>query len=89
MPSRYLKIRCEFTVPHIAGVRFYVATLMLVAHQVYVVAINALLLKRTKLAGIRQPGKTASETPDVATAPEPPKAAAVREKSQPNKKAVA
>jgi len=38
-----------------------------------VVAINALLLKRTKLAGIRQPGKTASETPDVATAPEPPK----------------
>jgi len=62
---------------------------MLVAHQVYVVAINALLLKRTKLAGIRQPGKTASETPDVATAPEPPKAAAVPEKSQPNKKAVA
>jgi Cu2+-exporting ATPase len=26
---------------------------MLVAHQVYVVAINALLLKRTKLAGIK------------------------------------
>ena len=36
-----------------------------------VVAINALLLKRTRLAGIRQPGKTAaSETPTMATQPE-------------------
>jgi len=32
-----------------------------------IVAINALMLKRTKLAGIRQPGKTAvSGTADVA-----------------------
>ena len=34
-----------------------------------VVAINALMLKRTKLAGIRQPGKTA--TPDATATPEP------------------
>ena len=40
-----------------------------------VVAINALLLKRTKLAGIRQPGKTAaSEKPDVVAKPEAAKA---------------
>jgi len=54
-----------------------------------VVAINALLLKRTKLAGIRQPGKTAPETPDVATTPDPSKVSAVSDKSQLNKKAAA
>ena len=37
-----------------------------------VVAINALMLKRTKLAGIRQPGKTAA--PDTVAAPGPAKA---------------
>ena len=43
-----------------------------------IVALNALLLKRTKLAGIRQPGKTtASGSTDVAAAPEPAKASAV------------
>jgi Cu2+-exporting ATPase len=55
-----------------------------------IVAINALLLKRTKLAGIRQPGKTtAPGTPDVAANPEPAKASAVPAKPQPNKKAAA
>ncbi len=38
-----------------------------------IVAINALMLKRTKLAGIRQPGKTAAQEPpdNAATAPSP------------------
>ena len=37
-----------------------------------IVAINALMLKRTKLEGIRQPGKTAAlGTPEVAAAPKP------------------
>ena len=37
-----------------------------------VVAINALLLKRTRLAGINQPGKTAApEAPSVTAAPKP------------------
>jgi len=35
-----------------------------------IVAINALMLKRTKLAGIRQPGKAAAqETPNTAALP--------------------
>ena len=43
-----------------------------------IVAINALMLKRTKLAGIRQPGETAARgEPDVAAAPEPSKVSAV------------
>jgi Cu2+-exporting ATPase len=55
-----------------------------------IVAINALLLKRTKLAGIRKSGKTtAPGTPDVAANPEPAKASAVPAKPQPNKKAAA
>src|ERR1700681_3330502 len=49
-----------------------------------VVAINALMLKRTKLAGIRQPGKTASGTPGGPET-EPPKASAVPAHPQPNK----
>jgi len=37
-----------------------------------VVAINALMLKRTKLAGIRQPGKTGEpKAPDAAATPKP------------------
>jgi P-type Cu2+ transporter len=37
-----------------------------------IVAINALMLKRTKLAGIRQPGKNvAAKTPAEATVPQP------------------
>jgi Cu2+-exporting ATPase len=47
-----------------------------------IVAINALLLKRTKLAGIRQPGKTAaSRTPDAAAKPKPSEAPAVTGKA--------
>ncbi|WP_275098036.1 heavy metal translocating P-type ATPase [Sedimenticola hydrogenitrophicus] len=43
-----------------------------------IVAINALLLKRTKLAGIRQPGKPAAPgTPGGPATPEPTKASAV------------
>jgi Cu2+-exporting ATPase len=43
-----------------------------------VVAINALMLKRTKLAGIRQPGKTAAPaTPDAAATPKPGEAPAL------------
>ena len=43
-----------------------------------VVAINALMLKRTKLAGIRQSGKTAApSTPEMAAAPKPPAVAAI------------
>ena len=67
-----------------------------------IVAINALMLKRTKLAGIRQPGKSAAPgTPDVASTPapggmpavaatpEPAKASAVPANPQPDKKATA
>ena len=49
-----------------------------------IVAINALLLKRTKLAGIRQPGKTTA--PGVTgerASPELAKASAVPAKTQP------
>jgi Cu2+-exporting ATPase len=50
-----------------------------------IVAINALMLKRTKLAGIRQPGKPAAlGTPDVAEQGEAP---AVPANPQPDKKA--
>jgi Cu2+-exporting ATPase len=53
-----------------------------------VVAINALLLKRTKLAGIRQPGKPAAHgAPEVAPTPEPGKVPAKTESPQPDKKA--
>ena len=42
-----------------------------------VVAINALMLKRTKLAGIRQPGKTAAPaTPEQVATPKPAQAPA-------------
>jgi len=55
-----------------------------------IVAINALLLKRTELAGIRQPGKTAApETPDAAAKLEPGEAPAVPANPQPKKKAAA
>ena len=51
-----------------------------------VVAINALMLKRTKLAGIRQPGKTAAPgAPDAAAKPKPgetPSAAAAPQPDQ-------
>jgi P-type Cu2+ transporter len=46
-----------------------------------IVAVNALMLKRTKLAGIRRPGKAAAPmTPDVAATPEPAKSSAVQAK---------
>jgi len=55
-----------------------------------IVAINALMLKRTKLAGIRQPGKTAaSEAPSRPATPEPAKASAVPANQQPIEKAAA
>jgi len=55
-----------------------------------IVAINALMLKRTKLAGIRQPGKTpAPVTPDVAATPASGKTPAAGPNPQPAKKAVA
>jgi Cu2+-exporting ATPase len=55
-----------------------------------IVAINALMLKRTKLAGIRQPGKTAAPgAPDAAATPKPGEAPAVAATPQPNKKAAA
>jgi Cu2+-exporting ATPase len=55
-----------------------------------VVAVNALLLKRTKLAGIRQPGKnTAPVAPDGPATPEPAKTFAEAVDPQPPKKAVA
>ena len=51
-----------------------------------VVAINALMLKRTKLAGIRQPGKTAAPaTPEQVTAPKPglaPTSSAIQESAK-------
>lgn len=55
-----------------------------------VVAINALMLKRTKLAGIRKPGKT--ETPDpsnASAAAEPAKPPAPPATPQPQEKATA
>jgi Cu2+-exporting ATPase len=55
-----------------------------------IVAINALLLKRTKLAGIRQPGKKAKAgTPDAAAKPKPGEAPAAPAKPQPDRKAAA
>ena len=52
-----------------------------------IVAVNALMLKRTKLAGIRQPGKKAAPgTPDVAAKPKPGAAPA---SAQPDRKAAA
>ena len=48
-----------------------------------IVAINALMLKRTKLAGIRQPGKTAA--PDEKTTPNPSAAPAVAAAPEPVK----
>jgi Cu2+-exporting ATPase len=51
-----------------------------------IVAINALLLKRTKLAGIRQPGKPAAPgTPGGPATPEPAKPSAVPANLQLNK----
>jgi Cu2+-exporting ATPase len=52
-----------------------------------IVAINALMLKRTKLAGIRQPGKGGA--PGGPATPEPAKASAVPASPQPDKKAAA
>jgi Cu2+-exporting ATPase len=53
-----------------------------------IVAINALMLKRTKLAGIRQPGKSAPPgAPGGSATPEPAKAPAVPAKPRPVKKA--
>jgi len=55
-----------------------------------IVAVNALMLKRTKLAGIRQPGKTAAPGTSVAPAtPDPAKAPAVPANPQPKKNAAA
>ncbi len=51
-----------------------------------IVAINALMLKRTKLAGIHQPGKTAAPgTPDMAATPKPGEAPAVAATLRPEK----
>ena len=52
-----------------------------------IVAVNALMLKRTKLAGIHQPGQTAA--PDVAATPEPGDAPASPANLQPNRDAAA
>jgi P-type Cu2+ transporter len=53
-----------------------------------VVAVNALMLKRTKLAGIRQPGKkTAPGAPGGPATPEPAKASAVPANPLPLKQA--
>jgi len=55
-----------------------------------IVAINALMLKRTKLAGIRQPGKATVPGPRGGPAtPEPAKATAVPANPQPNERAAA
>ena len=55
-----------------------------------VVAINALMLKRTKLAGIRKPGKNgAPVAPGGPATQEPAKASAAPANPQPNKKAAA
>jgi Cu2+-exporting ATPase len=55
-----------------------------------IVAINALMLKRTKLAGIRQPGKNAAPgaSGEPAT-PEPARTSALPANPQPNKSAAA
>jgi Cu2+-exporting ATPase len=54
-----------------------------------IVAINALMLKRTKLAGIRQPGKTAAPgTPVVAGTPKPGAVPAVEAPPGPAKASV-
>jgi Cu2+-exporting ATPase len=50
-----------------------------------VVAVNALTLKRTKLAGIRQPGKNVA--PGGSATPKPAKASAVPAERQPDKRA--
>jgi Cu2+-exporting ATPase len=51
-----------------------------------VVAINALMLKRTKLAGIRQPGKTAApKAPEAAATPKPGDTPAAAAAPQPDK----
>lgn len=49
-----------------------------------IVAINALMLKRTKLEGIRQPGKNAASrgVPGGPATPEPAKASAMPAKAQ-------
>ncbi len=53
-----------------------------------IVAINALLLKRTKLAGIRRSGKTAAPgTPNAAAKPKPAKVPAEPANPQPDRKA--
>jgi len=55
-----------------------------------IVAMNALMLKRTKLAGIRQPGKTAaSGAPNGAATPKLGAAPAVAATRQPDKKVAA
>lgn len=55
-----------------------------------IVAINALMLKRTKLAGIRQPGKTvAPRAPGGPATPDPAKAFAVPATPQPDERAAA
>jgi P-type Cu2+ transporter len=55
-----------------------------------IVAINALMLKRTKLTGIRQPGKNAaSGAPGGPATPEPARASAVPANPHPNKIAAA
>jgi Cu2+-exporting ATPase len=51
-----------------------------------IVAINALMLKRTKLAGIRQPGKAAAQRqPEAAAAPAPGVPASALPNPQPKK----
>jgi P-type Cu2+ transporter len=55
-----------------------------------IVAVNALMLKRIKLAGIRQSGKTAAPgTPDIAGAPKPGEAPAVAATVEPPKASAA
>ena len=55
-----------------------------------VVAINALMLKRTKLAGSRQTGETVASSADVVAAkPEPPEVSAVSTITPPNNKVAA
>jgi Cu2+-exporting ATPase len=55
-----------------------------------IVAINALMLKRTKLAGIRQPGKNAAPvTPGGPATPEAAKASVVPANPPPNEQVAA
>ena len=54
-----------------------------------IVAINALMLKRTKLAGVRQPGKNSMPRPPDATETGPAKASAEPAHTQLEKKAAA